>query len=86
MNELMKFEKEIDKITSLELVEQINIFRKQENKNESGHNDLLKIIRDEFEEEIGVGKISQTSYTHQQNKQEYPMFILSLSEARQVLN
>ena len=85
MNELMKFEKEIDKITSLELVEQINIFRKQENKNESGHNDLLKIIRDEFEEEIGVGKISQTSYTHQQNKQEYPMFILSLSEARQVL-
>ena len=33
MNELMKFEKEVDKITSLELLEQINIFRKQENRN-----------------------------------------------------
>lgn len=73
-------------ITSLELLEQINFFRKEEgNKTELGHNDLLKIIRDEFEEEIGMGKISQTHYTHPQNKQKYPMFILTLDQARQVL-
>ncbi len=85
MNKLIIFEKEVDKITSLELLEQINIFRKQENRNDLAHYDLLKIIRDEFEEEIGIGKISETHYRHPQNRQEYPMFILNLSEARQVL-
>lgn len=65
-------------ITSLELVKQINIFRsKEENKSELGHNDLLKIIRDEFEEEISLGKISHTPYTHPQNRQTYPMYKLS---------
>nr|WP_241635581.1 ORF6C domain-containing protein [Fusobacterium gastrosuis] len=82
MNEL----KNKNEITSLELVEQINIFRKQEgNRAELHHNDLLKIIRDEFEEEIGMGKISQTLYEHPQNKQKYPMFILTLNQAKQVL-
>ena len=85
MNELIIFEKEVDKITSLELLEQINIFRKQENRNDLAHYDLLKIIRDEFEEEMGIGKISETHYTHPQNRQKYPMFVLNLSEARQVL-
>lgn len=85
MNKLIIFEKEVDKITSLELLEQINIFRKQENRNDLAHYDLLKIIRDEFEEEMGIGKISETHYIHPQNRQEYPMFILNLSEARQVL-
>ena len=85
MNELIIFEKEVDKITSLELLEQINIFRKQENRNDLAHYDLLKIIRDEFEEEMGIGKISETHYIHPQNRQEYPMFVLNLSEARQVL-
>ena len=42
-----------DTFTSLELVEQINYFRLQENNAVNlGHNDLLKIIRDEFDEEI----------------------------------
>lgn len=73
-------------ITSLELVKQINLFRaKDENKNELGHNDLLKVIRDEFEEEIGMGKISHTPYKHPQNGQHYPMFILTISQAKQVL-
>lgn len=50
-------------ITSLELVEQINIFRKQDGKKaELQHKDLLKIIRDEFEDEIDEGKFSPTSY------------------------
>lgn len=50
-----------DRITSLELLEQINLFRVKEGRNELQHKDLLKIIREEFFEEIGEGKISPTS-------------------------
>lgn len=72
-------------ITSLELLEQINFFREKEgNKTELGHNDLLKIIRDEFEEEINQGKISQIKYKDKRNR-EQPMYILTLDQARQVL-
>lgn len=75
-----------DKITSLELVKQINIFRKEEDKDRADlqHSDLLKIIRDEFESEIAEGKISCGSYKDKQN-QERPMFELTLSQAKQVL-
>ena len=74
-----------DKITSLELVAEINKFRKEEgNRTDLQHKDLLKIIREEFSEEIGEGKISPTSYKDQWNR-EQPMFILTLSQARQVL-
>ncbi|CAM3108863.1 phage antirepressor KilAC domain-containing protein [Streptobacillus ratti] len=73
-------------ITSLELVEIINKFRKQELKeNELRHDTLLSIIRDEFKEEIGIQKILETPYIHPQNKQKYPMFILSFSQAKQLL-
>lgn len=51
---------------------------------ELSHKDLLKIIRDEFGEEIGQGKISQSSYINSQNK-EQPMYILTLEQAKQVL-
>lgn len=71
--------------TSLELTELINKFRKEEGiKNKLEHKDLLKIIRLEFEEEIGEGKISPTSYKDQWNR-EQPMFILNLQQSRQVL-
>nr|WP_241634982.1 hypothetical protein [Fusobacterium gastrosuis] len=50
-----------DRITSLELLEQINLFRVKEGRRKTTHKDLLKIIREEFFEEIGVGKISPTS-------------------------
>lgn len=81
MNELMNK----NTITSLELLEQINIFRKQEgNKTELGHNDLLKVIRDEFMEEISLGKISQSTYTNERGR-EYPMFELTTAQAKQVL-
>ncbi|MBC2849847.1 ORF6C domain-containing protein [Cetobacterium sp. 8H] len=77
--------KEIKYITSLELLEEINFFRKQEgNRTKLKHYDLLKIIRDEFEEEIGAGKISESSYKNSQNK-EYPMFELIISQAKQIL-
>lgn len=56
MNNLAILERK-NTVTSLELVEQINFFREQEgNKTELGHNDLLKIIRDEFEEEINLSE------------------------------
>ena len=74
-----------DKITSLEIVAEINRYRKEEgNRTNLQHKDLLKIIREEFSEEIGEGKISPTSYKDQWNR-EQPMFILTLSQARQVL-
>lgn len=87
MNELIKVgEHTHDGITSLDLRKQINLFRGQEgNRTQLKHSDLLKVIRDEFEEEIGMGKISYTLYKHPQNGQEYPMFELTLSQAKQVL-
>ena len=45
-------------ITSFELLEQINIFRKQEGKRKLGHNDLKKIIRKELEKDFNAGNIS----------------------------
>lgn len=87
MNELIKVgERTQEKITSLELLKQINLFRGQDgNRTQLKHSDLLKVIRDEFEEEMGLGKISYTLYKHPQNGQEYPMFELTLSQAKQVL-
>ena len=84
MNELIKVETK-DTITSLELVERINLFREQEgNRAELKHKTLLEIIRDEFEEEIGEQKILPTSYKDQWNR-EQPMFVLSFNQAKQVL-
>ncbi|MEE1475748.1 hypothetical protein [Fusobacterium sp.] len=74
-----------DTITSLELVEQINFFRKQEGrKTETQHYDLLKIIRNEFDEEINEGKILPVTYTDKKGE-ERPMYILTLNQAKQVL-
>ena len=71
-------------ITSLELLEQINFFRVKEGKKETEHNTLLRTIRDEFEEEIGLNKIVQSSYKNKQNK-EMPMFVLTIPQGKQVL-
>lgn len=72
-------------INSLELLEQINFFRKQEgNRAELQHRDLLKIIRDEFEEEINEGKISPVTYKDKKGE-DRPMFELTLSQSKQVL-
>lgn len=74
-----------NKINSLELTEQINFFRKQyDDKKELEHKDLLKIIRSEFEEEINQGKISPVSYKDKKGENR-PMYILTLSQAKQVL-
>jgi hypothetical protein len=72
-------------ITSLELVNQINYFRGLEDgRSELSHSDLLKIIRDEFEDEIDEGKISHISYQDSMNRKQ-PMFVLTISQAKQVL-
>ncbi len=72
-------------ITSLELLEQINFFRKEEgNRAELQHKTLLEIVRDEFEEEISQQKILPSTYTTDRGR-EYPMFELTTVQAKQVL-
>lgn len=72
-------------ITSLELVEQINLFRKEEGKeSDLLHKNLLAVIRDEFEDEINGLKIQPVNYKDKKGE-ERPMFILTLSQAKQVL-
>ncbi|MBF0746543.1 phage antirepressor Ant, partial [Gemella sp. 19428wG2_WT2a] len=74
-----------NKITTLELLEQINFFRSDiEGKNPILHKNLLQIVRNEFEEEIDEGKIQPISYKDSLNR-EKPMFELTLSQAKQVL-
>ena len=74
-----------NKITSLELVEQINVFRSEiDGKAKLLHKNLLEVIRDEFEDEIGELKIQPTSYKDVQGK-ERTMFELTHAQAKQVL-
>ena len=103
MNELMKMEVKNKKIlSSLELLEQINLFRQEEYKEkrknntlteaeakrgkfvELEHKDLLKVIRDEFSEEINERKISLVEYKDKKGEKR-PMFLLTLNQAKQVL-
>lgn len=76
-------------ITSLELLEQINFFRKEEGKKtETQHKTLLNIIRDEFKEEIHEQKIllmfRDVKIGNGATRKE-PYYILSLSQGKQVL-
>lgn len=79
-----------NKVSSLELLEEINFWRNEESRNtekeksEMQHNDLLKVIRDEFEEEISLGNISPSEYITERNRK-YPKFDLTISQAKQVL-
>lgn len=74
-----------DTISSIELVNEINLFRREEGKkSELKHNDLLKVIRDEFDCEINEGKISPVEYKDAKGEMR-PMFVLSLSQSKQVL-
>lgn len=72
-------------ITSLELLEQINFFRKEEGKKtETQHKTLLEIIRNEFEEEINEQKILPVTYKDKKGELR-PMYILTISQGKQVL-
>ncbi|MGL5712202.1 Rha family transcriptional regulator [Cetobacterium sp.] len=72
------------RVTSLEILEQINTFRRAENKNELRHDNLLNIIRDEFEEEINLLQIKEIKYLDSRNR-EYPAYKLTTNQARQIL-
>lgn len=71
-------------ISSLELVEQINLFRKEDRKSDLLHKTMLEIIRDEFEEEISRQEILPSEYRSERG-QTYPKFDLTISQAKQVL-
>lgn len=73
-----------DSISSLELCEQINIFRAREGRSELAHKTLLRTIQDEFEEEINQHKIVPINYLDSKGRQQ-PMYVLTLSQAKQVL-
>src|SRR5690242_20733608 len=82
------------KMTSLELVKMINeerkrISQREDSKyNELKHNDFLKIIRDEFEEEIREGRISfllKTRELPNGGSKKDPYYILTLNQSKQLL-
>nr|DAF21598.1 MAG TPA: KilAC domain protein [Caudoviricetes sp.] len=80
-------EEKKENITSLELVEQINLFREQE-KGELYkpllHKNLLATIKDEFEEEINELKIQPVGYKDKKGEMR-TMFYLTFNQAKQVL-
>lgn len=66
-------EEKKENITSLELVEQINLFREQEKGSDFTpllHKSLLGVIRDEFDEEINEQKILPVTYKDKREKTE----------------
>ena len=84
-NNLIVFKSGKMTITSLELVEQINIFRADiEGKAELRHDNLLQIIRDEFEDEINRLEIQEVKYTDKKGEKR-PMYVLESSHAKQLL-
>ncbi|MGL5970703.1 MAG: hypothetical protein ACRCZ9_03370 [Fusobacteriaceae bacterium] len=84
-NKLAILENAEKTITSLELVKQINVFRRDvEGKAGLHHKTLLEVIRDEFEEEIDEQKILPNYYKDTLNRNQ-PMFELTIDQAKQVL-
>lgn len=78
-------------ITSLELLEEINLFREEESKSNPlnerkllRHDTLRSIIKDEFEEEILSQDILEKSISSNGGRPT-SVYILSLGQAKQVL-
>lgn len=71
-------------VTSRELLEQINIFRKQEGKNKLEHYDLKKIIRKELSKDFNAGKISCIKQKDSRGR-EQEIYILTFSQGKRVL-
>lgn len=71
-------------VTSHELLEQINIFRKQEGKNKLEHYDLKKIIRKELSKDFNAGKISCIKQKDSRGR-EQEIYILTFSQGKRVL-
>ena len=82
--ELTNFNSE-RKFSSLFLVEQINLFRKEENvSTDLRHSDFLRKIEKEFEDEIVERKISLSSYLAGNGKQE-KCYDLTFEQSLQIL-
>lgn len=73
-----------NQISTLDLVEQINIFRANEGKSNLTHSDFLKVVRLEFEEEIAEGNVSLVKYKDK-NGQGRPMFLLNKDDADRLI-
>jgi hypothetical protein len=74
-----------DTITSLELTNQINFFRKEiEGKKNIAHKTVLGIIRNEFEDEINGQEFLPVDYVDSKGEKRL-MFNLTYSQAKQVL-
>ena len=71
-------------VTSHELLEQINIFRKQEEKSKLEHYDLKKIIRKELTKDFNAGKISCIKQKDSRGR-EQEIYILTFSQGKRVL-
>ena len=71
-------------VTSRELLEQINIFRKQEGKSKLEHYDLKKIIRKELSKDFNAGKISCIKQKDSRGR-EQDLYILTFSQGKRVL-
>lgn len=91
MNDLIKNNDETVKMTSKELCDIINIFRKEEgNEITKEHNDLMKSIRAELKALAsagidGQGYFSQSSYINSQGKKQ-PCFLMTEEAVMQILN
>jgi anti-repressor protein len=85
MQELIKSGDQTQTFSSKYLVEQINLFRKEEgNAIELLHKNLLTKIESEFEEEIGGLKIKPTSYLDSSNRQS-KCYELDFEQSLQIL-
>lgn len=85
MNELMKAGEQTQKtITSVDLVKEINMFRKEEgNRAELRHDTLRDIIRDELDEEVNSQQILEIQVKGKTNSTK--AYVLTLSQAKRVL-
>lgn len=76
---------EKETISSLDLVKQINVFRKEEgNRSELRHDTLREIIKNEFSEEILSQEILEKSISSNGGRP-LKIYILSLDQAKQIL-
>lgn len=83
MSSLMKIK---NTITSLELVELINKFREIEGESKKlRHDNLIRMIKQEFTDEKGILMVKETPYTHNQNGQVYKFYELDFYQTIQLL-
>lgn len=79
-----------EKVSSLDLLKEINFWREKESEQgekiraDLRHDNLLSIIRDEFEHEISLLKIKESKYKNDRGR-EYPCFYLTLNQSKQIL-